>query len=498
MESPENRQEARRPRLGFAFLAHPTVQGVRFLTKVALAWFLVAAEFGEVMLAGLLVNFAAQLAVFGLDEALVYTPRPGRRLWRRLTLFLHGTGIAMTVPPIALAWAVAPMLGYPQLTGLVLVLAPWIWLNNLGVLPAAWLVRNRAYREVFLLDLWSILSFALVTLGLALGGAGVMAVVAGWYAQTAARVVAAVLFARRYPLEQGGEEDSMRDVLRYGAHMAGAGIAGFSSERVDTIGVGVVLGRVAYGLYDWALHLSQFIAQYVANVAERVLFPKLSRSHREDSIERAYLDAMRLVFTFLLPAHLVLAVAAPTAVQAFFPATWHGSAPLIAFFSLASGATCVEVVGITALKSCGKSRLVVGLGVARVALLCVALVPTLARGPADVAAGVALARLLSASLTMVAVARRLQLNPARAAHPARLGLLAFSLWSIAFAAVDWWAWNRLGTGPLLRLAIELASAALLWTVVRLASDRTALRKELALVRVRLRALPRGGGARRAA
>jgi hypothetical protein len=57
----------RRNELPFALLAHPTVQAVRFLTKAALAWFLVAEHFGEVMLAGLLVNLCGRVAVLGLD-----------------------------------------------------------------------------------------------------------------------------------------------------------------------------------------------------------------------------------------------------------------------------------------------------------------------------------------------------------------------------------------------------------------------------------------------
>jgi hypothetical protein len=55
--------------VSFALIAHPTVQFVRFLSKLALPWFLSPEQFGEATLAGAILFGVQHIAVFGLDEA---------------------------------------------------------------------------------------------------------------------------------------------------------------------------------------------------------------------------------------------------------------------------------------------------------------------------------------------------------------------------------------------------------------------------------------------
>src|SRR5262245_38818777 len=68
----------------FAVLAHPTVQLVRFGTKIVLARFVGHALFGEVMFSGLMVQLASIIALVGLDDATIFAKKIDAVFWGRL------------------------------------------------------------------------------------------------------------------------------------------------------------------------------------------------------------------------------------------------------------------------------------------------------------------------------------------------------------------------------------------------------------------------------
>src|SRR4029453_17054573 len=73
--------------VSFALLAHPMVQGIRFLSKLALPWFIDPAEFGEAALASAILFGVQHVAVYGLDEALISAKSIDKSLFARMRRF---------------------------------------------------------------------------------------------------------------------------------------------------------------------------------------------------------------------------------------------------------------------------------------------------------------------------------------------------------------------------------------------------------------------------
>jgi len=407
------------PRVGetgevrFALLGHPTVQLLRFGTKAGIVWALTLEEMGLAMLAGLFVFLGQHAALLGMDDAVVQAPRLSRGLWRKACSFTNRVGIAMAVLVVAAGAIAGPLTGERELLLLTAVLAPTVWIGNLGVLPTALLLRAHAFRRVFLVDVAGAVAFALVTILLAALGAGEWCLVGGWYANALASLVSARTLAReeRAALRaQDEEQDEVaeRAALRFGAEVSGASLLSFGGARGDGFAVGLGLGSAALGLYDWALHLAQFGLGYATSLAERCLFPILSEERRTNGLGRAHRAAFRLTAFGLLPAHVLLALLAEPIVETFFPARWHGAAPIVALLALAAGARCFEIVADTTLKAAGRGGAVWKLSAVRLFVLVVALLATLPSGTGRVAAGVLVARVIGAALSTGVAARELR------------------------------------------------------------------------------------------
>ncbi len=475
--------------LAFALLGHPTVQGVRFLTKAGLVWFLTREELGTAMLAGLFVFLGQHAALFGMDEAVVQARVVNRRLMRAVTRFQHAASIVVVLIVAGIAWGLGTIRSEPDLVHLTVALAPAIWLGNLSVLPTALLLRARAFRSVFRIDVASVLAFSFATCASAWLGAGPWSLVVGWYANACAALFVAQNELRHLP-PPPDEGEVPPGFFRYGAELTGASLLFFGGERMDAVAVWTFLGRSALGIYEWSLHLAQFALSYASNLAERCLFPILAEEHRDGRLARALGEALRLVVVYLLPAHVMLAVLAQPLVSGFLPEEWSAASGVLAILALAAGARSIEELAYTALKAAGASRRVLGLSGVRLALLLPALGLAVERGLVAVAWAVCLVRLLGALVALALVRRQAALWIAFPGAPRAIACMV--AWAAAFVPAALFLRNLGSLQPWVLVGLTGLIGTVLWGVLRLAADRSALRREWQEFQIRLTAGREGG------
>jgi O-antigen/teichoic acid export membrane protein len=471
--------------VSFALVAHPTVQFVRFLSKLALPWFLTPGQFGEATLAGAILFGVQHIAVFGLDEALVSAAHIDSRLYARMRRFQTSIGLALSI----LVAGVGLLLRFfpdQQRLGLLMIgLSPMTLVANLATLPTALLVRERCYARVFAVDFVAITSFTTVAIVSAALGAGAWSLVLAWHANAIAAMIAATVFA--HPLvprhAEGGEAFEL--VKDRGAHFTGAAVLGYVGERIDSMTVGFGIGRSVLGLYEAAQNYALVMVTYAASLSERLLFPTLALHHREGGLGRAYLHALRITMLFVFPLHVILAALAVPIVVTIVPAAWHDAAPLLRLLALAAGVRCFDIAAVTALKAAGHGRTVFKLGLVRIALLVIALASSIPFGVVTVAGAVLASRAVTAVISLYIASTRLDLSASRAegAIPAASGALA--AWLLFFVPAACYLPRMLEGASVPQLAVMPLLALLVWLCARSLADRAALSRELALVRVRL-------------
>lgn len=468
--------------LSFALLANPTVQAIRFASKLALPWLVTTEQFGEATLAGVIMFGVQHVAVFGLDEALISAPHIDAPLYARarrlqtligvlLSLFVAGIGLVLG------SWPEQARLGT-----LLIALAPMTIVANLGTLPTAILVRDRCFARVFAVDLVMILTLTAVSIGTAALGAGDWSLVYAWHANALASLVAATILARPLIPRHVGGAVSLQSVRHNGAHFTGAAVLGYLGERLDSASVGFGLGRAALGVFELAQTQSQVMVNYATSVSERLLFPTFALQHRIGSLTNAFAQALRITLTFVLPLHVLLALMAVPIVSTFFPEEWGAAAPLLSCLAMAAGARCFDVAAVTALKASAAGTVVFRLGLFRIGLLALALVLSIPHGIGAVAGAVLGARILAAGASLVAAWRRLDLGATSASLELSAGGAAFALWALVFAPAAWYLEGILEGAAVPQLAVVPLLAFVLWLVARALVDRRSLGREIARIR----------------
>jgi O-antigen/teichoic acid export membrane protein len=474
----------------FAVLAYPTVQIVRFLTKIALARLVAAEVFGEVMFAGLIVSLAAMVALFGLDDALVVAKKVDAGLWARLRRTHHLSGLFMALVTAVVGLLMPTMLTeYPHLDDYMLALAPTVWLANFAILPTALLVRHRQYRRVFSIDVAGVVCLATVTIVAARLGCQGWSMVAGWYAGGAAVAILAHRFARPYvPRESAGGDDWQKTV-DYGTTMCGAKLLGFFGERMDTLIIGFSrFGRAILGNYELASHIGGFLTNFTTSLNERWLFPMLAAQDDEDGRRPLGLEMLRFTNTFLLPAYVVLAVCAQPLIAVLVKdASWDTAAQLLAIISLSYAVRCPDIVAATALKAAGYERLVLNRSMLTLALLIVLPLVFLHQGVMAVALAAAAARAIGGFVTVCVALKKLRLLKGESSPAMRTGTTTLVAWCAAFLPAAWFLRNAAPASPGIVLASTACTAAGFWAAIRLVVERRTLLREWSFVRSRISA-----------
>jgi O-antigen/teichoic acid export membrane protein len=466
----------------FALLANPTVQAIRFASKLALPWLVTTAQFGEATLAGVIMFGVQHFAVFGLDEALISASHVDSHLYaraRRLQTWI-GVGLALLVALAGLA-----MQWWPAQAGLgqlLMALAPMTIIANLGTLPTAMLVRSRCFARIFAIDLIMITTLTCVSIGTAALGAGEWSLVYAWHANALASLIAASIFAAPLIPKDPGGAPSLESVRRNGAHFTGAALLGYFGERLDSASVGFVLGRSALALFEVAQTLSQVVVNYASSVSERLLFPTFALQYRIGTLTAAYVQALRVTVTFALPLHVLLALMAEPIVHTFFPPEWTYAAPLLSCLAMAAGARCFDVAAVTTLKAVGEGQTVFRLGLVRIGLLAVALIVSLPYGLGAVAGAVLASRVVAALVSMLAAWRRLDLTTAATANELSAAAGAFTLWALVFTPAAWYLGAALEGAAVPLLAVVPLTALVAWFAARGLVDRRALARELARIK----------------
>ncbi len=478
------------PGLRFALLAHPSAQAVRFLTKLALPWFFTIEEFGEAALAGLIVFGVQHVAVAGLDEALVSARAVTGGLWRSMRR--HQDRVALGLAAILIAVGFLMQLAPSQafLGRLLIALAPMLWVANRGTLPTWLLVRERRFRDLFLIDMGSILAFTAATILSAEAGCGAWSLVVGWHANALASLAISSWRARDLVPRDTAVDQDWPTVRRAGTHLTGAAVLTYIGDRIDSGAVGFVLGRGPLGLFENAQNLAGLLVGYAQSLADRLLFPTLAAHARAQGLGASYLRALRYAVLFVVPAHILLALASDPLVTTVFPERWHPSAPLCRLLALAAAVRCFDLLAVTALKAAGQGAAVLRLGGLRLALLAAALVVFLPRGLEAVVAGVLVARALSAGCALGTAAVRLPLAADLGAAELGRAALALVTWAALFVpAAVWIERNPSPWAAPVRVAGLALCAALAWGLARLLCDRRELAGEWRAVRARI---ARGG------
>lgn len=280
-------------------------------------------DYGLLAMATVFVAFLAMLSELGLGAAVVQRAEIADADLRGVfgAVLAMNAGLALAL--VLGAPAIGAFYGEPKVVPVLRVLAAGFLVNAFAVIPDAILQRRMEFRARSLTDLASTVAGSLVTLGLALAGFGVWALVAGSLATNLLKTIAINVLARTLRWPSFGVRN-IRTLLSFGGTLTAVQFLWFFFTQIDMVIAGRWLGNELAGFYAVAAHLASLPNQRIAGIVNQVAFPMFARiQHDVDAVGRHVLYGVRILCIAVFPMLWGIAVVAPELVAAVFGAKWE-------------------------------------------------------------------------------------------------------------------------------------------------------------------------------
>ena len=366
--------------------------------------FVTPADYGEVMVAAVLVMSANQFSTLGLGQFLIAKPDAGRAAAFHATTFHVLLGAIALVALLLLGPRLGPAFEAPRLTAFLPGLALSAFLDRVAFVPERILVRDVRFGTLGAVRTAGDVAFSSVSVLLAAAGWGATALVIGNVARSLVRMVwfVAVVERRDWFEPCPFSLQKTRELLAFGLPMSAGALCAFASRRWDNLLVSRFFGAGTTGMYNLAYNLADVPAIQVGEQIGDVLLPSFARmdvARRPSALVRS----ITLLAIIVFPLAIGLGSVAPTLIAALFDAHWRPVGPMLVVLSALSVTRPIGWTIASYLQARRMPRTILGLELFKLLVILLALV-TLGRiGPlwACTAVGVAFAAHALASLYVV-------------------------------------------------------------------------------------------------
>jgi PST family polysaccharide transporter len=245
-----------------------------------------------------------------------------------------GAGLALI--GIAFADPVAALLGARPAAPVMRWLSIGFFCSALSTVQTALAQREMRFSALAVRDLTAMAAGAAVGVALATRGWGVYSLVAQSLTTT---VLGTILLWSLSPHRFAAREcsrEALGELWAFGAHVTGFSVFKYVVRNVDSMAIAAILGPHALGVYLFA---QQIVLQPAAGVEAGVgslVFARGSSLHATQPARVApfYLSAITLLNCVFLAWAVVVTIAAPPALRAFFGGKWDESLALVAGFAV--------------------------------------------------------------------------------------------------------------------------------------------------------------------
>jgi lipopolysaccharide exporter len=370
------------------FWAYSSYVGGRLLVLVStamLARLLTPRDFGVVALALVFTALLETLKDLGVTQALVASPE--KDLLRRAdTVFILSVllGIALSMTVAAIAPVAAAFFDEHELVYILPVLGLNFTLRGLGSTHYALAQKRLDFRTRTLAEFADVIVRGLVSIALALAGAGVWAIVIGYVVGTATLNITLWLLVHWRPRFRM-DRSEIPGLLRFGGALTAVDVLSAITANVDYIFVGKVIGASTLGLYTLGFRLPELVIVNLSWVAGQVLFPAFANVARP-ALGHAYLVAFRYMLMISLPLAVAMAILAEPLVLALFGDKWEDAIGPMQVLTVYAFAVAVGIPAGSAYKAIGRADVLLKLAVPRSAMLVAAIAVFVDTGIVAVAA----------------------------------------------------------------------------------------------------------------
>lgn len=467
--------------MAWAYGSYVAGRALVLVATAILAHLLAPADFGVVALALTFMAFLDMFRTLGIAESLLIVD--DRELEAKAeTAFtvLVGMGIALLAASVAMAPLVASFYDEDQLRWVVQALGGVLLLKSLGGVHYAIAQKRMDFRARTFAELIEVVVRGAVGIGLALAGAGVWSLVAGYVVGTATMTVTLWLTVPWRPRLRLRREH-LRELLGFGGALTGVAVVAALTLNIDKLLIGRTLGAAPLGLYSLATRLPELLLINLSVVAAQVLFPAFAAVDRQ-ALGRAFVTSLRYALILVLPVGVFLGVLAEPLIVTAFGDQWRSAAPAMQLFTVMALLSPITIICGTVWKATGQGWMLLRLAVLELVVLIPAVAIFVSDGITAVAACQAGSTIIVVAFSLPMVMRRLGLRPAEVASVFWAPVLAAATMAAALLAVD-----AVLAGPLLVICTGALLGGVVYVGVMWLVAAPTIRELFIVFRPRLRA-----------
>ncbi len=282
-------------------------------------------DYGLLAMASIFLGFMVTLADAGMGPFLIQRSELTGRIIKQMFGVVLLVYLALAVLLALIAPLIARFFEEPRLVPIARVLSLHLVLGSLAVVPDAVLQRTLQFRNRSLLELGAAVFGSLTTLGLAVTGSGVWALVIGTLATQAVRTLGVNVFARTLAWPELSWLNA-RALLKVGSQTSASGFLSFLLLQSDSFIAGRWLGKDLLGAYSVAMHLASLPNQRISALIGQIAFPAFSRMQHDTRMVASYvLMGVRILSMFSFPIFWGLSCVAAEFVHSILGPKWLAS-----------------------------------------------------------------------------------------------------------------------------------------------------------------------------
>jgi PST family polysaccharide transporter len=308
-------------------------QLITLVGTVVLARILVPADYGLVGMATVVIAFVLVFRDLGTSAAVIQRPALTDEFVSTLFWVNLLFGLVACLTGVLLAPAIAAFYQTSAVEPVMRALSLSLFTASFGIVPAALLSRQLAFRKIALSETGAAATATTVAIVLALRNHGVWSLVAASLVRT---VLESLLFLALCSWRPRFcfRADEIRRVYSFSANLTGSQLVNYFARNADKLIIGRYLGSASLGYYQLAYQLMLYPVQSVTGVLARVLFPAFAQVQDDHQRFRpAYLQACVTIATLTFPMMLGLTAVAAPFVEVFFGPKWRPVGTLLAILA---------------------------------------------------------------------------------------------------------------------------------------------------------------------
>jgi O-antigen/teichoic acid export membrane protein len=309
-------------------------QIISWISTVIVVRFISSHDYGLNAMLETPLEFLLLLSTLGLDSALARTKIIGKDELRSIFGLLLIVNFALFSIYFFGAGLIAAYFSHPRLSSLSRVLAVVFLFIPFRVIPNALLDRELKFKLRASVELSTSIFAASITLGLAVYGAGIWALVIG---VISSRFLSAAILMILEPwfLWPSLNLRAAKNMVLFGGIMALAGAIVVISDRLPIMIAGPQLSAETIGIFFVSLQFAILPLSKVMPVINPVIFPAFSRFEGQPEAIAHYMEkSLGIAAVILLPIMIGLSCVSEDFVGVVLGEKWNAAVLPLAFLSL--------------------------------------------------------------------------------------------------------------------------------------------------------------------